>query len=331
MKKVSIVVPNYNNEKYILECLRSVITQNYEEKEIIVVDDGSTDNSVLTIEKFIKQNKKVDIKLICQNNLNAAMARNRGMEVADGDFVLFLDSDDTLKRDGLKKLVDSYINNDVDLVIGGYEKIDKNDRLIQKKTFVDRDIVWNVRDEFAELISFDPVPTNKLYDLKLIKENNLQWGNVRIGQDLDFYLKYLLLCKKVMILNEEIYGYRITNNSMSRKYDLRIFDIVNDFNDVERFYEENKQGLLYRQYLPTLALKHMSLQMNKQIFYENIKVRRLIVNFFAVNEKSLDYVLCKNYDLKFKKLRRNFRIKCTFWPIFVTSLYRKYGLRRRRK
>ena len=105
MKKVSIIIPLYNNEKYIKECIESLISQTYENIEIIIVDDGSTDKSVEVCEKF----KDERIRLIKQINFGAPSARNEGIKQSSGDFIMFLDSDDYLyDKYTLEKILKKY-------------------------------------------------------------------------------------------------------------------------------------------------------------------------------------------------------------------------------
>ncbi|MBQ3292947.1 glycosyltransferase family 2 protein [Candidatus Saccharibacteria bacterium] len=332
MKKISIIVPNFNNANFVMKCLNSIVSQKYKNKEIIVVDDGSTDDSVKIIRKMMGSNKDIEIKLICQNNLNAAMARNKGMEYATGDYVLFLDSDDLLEDDSLNMLIEKCekYKGDFDLVVGGYEEIDGQGDVIGERAFANRDDIANSEKDFATLIDIDPVPSNKLYNLKLIRKNHLQWGNVRIGQDLNFYLKYLALCKHVLIVKENIYKYRIgNNNSMSNSYDFRIFDIVNVFDDVKNFYSRRGLTGLYKEYMPVLALKHYNSQMSKLISFDGYKIRKTIIDYFAINEKKIDYSVSKNKTKSSDKMRRKFRLKCFFGFVAASSFYRRYKLRKK--
>ena len=329
MKKITVIIPNYNNGKFIDECLSSVVCQNYPEIQMIVVDDGSTDDSVKKIKNFIKQHKNADIRLIQQNNLNAAMARNEGMKIADGDYVLFLDSDDLLKDNALKAMVEMYEKEKTDLVIGGYEEIDERGKVYGAKCFTNEDIIFDVKKDFVKLMDIKPAPPNKLYRLDLIRQNGLVWGNVRIGQDLDFYLKYLALCKKVSVTKLNIYKYRATSNSMTRSFDFRIFDIVNVFEDVRKFYETNGRELTYERYVPLCALRHYESEMTKQMYYKDREVRRLIMNYFSICEKRLDYSKCEIND-EYKRIHLKFKIKQALRLILISNMYCKYKARKRK-
>ena len=327
--KVSIIIPNYNNARFLNQCLESVTCQKIENKEIIIVDDGSTDDSLNIIQQFIELNPEIDIKLVCQDHLNAAIARNRGLELATGDWVIFLDSDDMLEEGVLchlaKVIEDSH--NCIDLLIGNYRKIDEEGKILDERNFIQKMQIINTKKNFSQLLEFDPVPSNKLYNLELIKQYDLEWGDVKIGQDLDFFLKYLSVSKEALLISNNIYKYRISSNSISRTYDLRIFDIVSVFADVKKYYINNGNESLYEMYIPKLQLMHYNFQLSKQIFFENRKTRRVVVDYFATNEKEIDYSSCVNVDKVMKKLRRKFRMKCAMKCLYTSNIYKKQKMR----
>lgn len=322
-KLISIIIPNYNCEKYIQKCLDSVINQEYKNKEIIIIDDGSNDKSIEIIEAFKENHKKENITLICQNNLNAAIARNKGIDLAKGDYILFLDSDDELEENILKNSIILLEENNVDMLIGNYTDIDERDKNIRNKTFFSKKQIIKGENIYKELAHLSPVPSNKIYRMNIIKENKLSWGNVRIGQDLNFYLKYILCCKKVLTVPVNMYKYRIINNSMSRKYNYNILDIVNSFDDVKKFYKSKKLYEIYEKYIQVSELTHYNLQMSKAKNFETKKEKILIMNYFSINEKKIDYKKCENYDKKYKKMRLKFKIKVLFKYIYTSNILRK--------
>ena len=165
---VSIIIPNYNNEKFLIDCLDSIVSQKYAEKEIIVIDDGSTDNSVEKIKKYMAGHKKVRIKLIQQRNSGATVARNQGIEQATGKYAIFLDSDDMLSPNILDKTMISDLLNGSDLLIGAYTEIDELGNLLSRKFFNKGEEKVDVKESFAKLINVDPAPSNKIYDLDII-------------------------------------------------------------------------------------------------------------------------------------------------------------------
>ena len=321
MEKVSIIIPNYNGEKFLVQCLDSVIHQNYNNKEIIIIDDGSTDNSRKIIEKYIEEHSEYDIIPIFQYNMNASIARNEGIKVASGKYVLFVDSDDILENNIIKLCVECIKKNNSDLVIGNYTVINENNEIIE----INNDIMggrdYKLNDIFSELFDVNPVPSNKLYNLELLKKMGLYFGNVRIGQDLNFYLKYLLICKKISTIDRSLYRYRIVSNSMSRVKNFRVFDIVESFNDVKKFYKENKSEEIYYNYIQVLELRHYHRQMEKQISFKKRDERRVIVTYFKIQEKRLDYKLMKNFNNYYKNIHFRFKLKTKLSFLYYSKIY----------
>ncbi len=312
---ITIVIPNYNNAKFVARCLDSVVCQDYHNKEILIIDDGSTDNSVNVIKKYISQHSEVDITLMEQKNSGATVARNKGIEKSSGEYIIFLDSDDMLCQNALSKLVAAACDHRVDLVIGSYSNIDKNGSFLGNRAFTDRDILLDAREGFSMLVNIDPLPVNKIYSLSLIKRNGLRWDDVRIAQDLDFYFKYLALCRKVMIITEKIGKYRIVPGSISRTYDSKIYDIVVVFNNIKKFYYKNGMAIYYDKYIPFQVLKHYNFQISKQIFYKKREDRENIIDFFFEAEKKND---CAKCVVDCGKIRKKIYLKKRL-KFFVTS------------
>ncbi len=317
MKKVSIIIPNYNGEKYINKCLKSVIEQNYKNKEIIIIDDGSTDKSIQRINEIIKTNPEENIKLIKQNNFNASIARNEGLKNATGDYIIFLDSDDCLQKNIIEKEIEIIETTNADLLIGNYDIINEDDKFVKQSREFSNDNEVKKNEILNSLASLSPVPSNKVYKMENIKENNLYWGNVKIGQDLNFYLKYLSTCKKVYTTTMNVYKYRIVNNSITRTYDFKIFDIVNSFDDVKKFYKNKGIFEKYEKYLTVIELSHYNKQMSKQKKLKKLKAKKIIIDFFSIQEKNIDYSKSVNYNGYYKKMRIKFKIKTIFKYIYI--------------
>ena len=185
-KRVSVIIPNYNAGRYIDKCINSVLNQTYKNIELIIIDDGSIDESLNIIKEY--SNKYKNILVMRQQNLNASIARNRGIENASGRYLMFIDSDDILYPDAIKKMVEIIEKDESDMVIGNFYVIDERDILKEKCIFTEED---RVEDKPIILNKIAPNPSNKLYRLDIIEKYNIVFGNVRIGQDLNFYLKYL--------------------------------------------------------------------------------------------------------------------------------------------
>ncbi|MGM9850501.1 MAG: glycosyltransferase family 2 protein [Bacilli bacterium] len=202
MKKVSIIIPVHNSEKYILECMNSVINQTYKNLEIILIDDKSTDNSV----NIIKSIKDKRIRLIeLKQNSGAAIARNKGIEASTGDYICFLDSDDYWKLKKIEKQV-KYIK-DKAFIYSEYLYLSENKTHI---AHVPKSLTYE------ELLKNSAIFTSTvMLNMKYLNKEDIYMPNMRMGQDYGAWYKIL---KKINIaygMQEVLSIYRVGNISLS--------------------------------------------------------------------------------------------------------------------
>lgn len=235
MKKVSIVVPVYNIEKYLPECIESIIAQTYKNIEIICIDDGSTDNSAEVVRSFMKKDER--IVFVQQKNGGLSCARNTGIENATGEYIVFVDGDDWIDSE----TVESALKYDADLVLWSYtsefgEKSvkkeifseDKEFNLIECKNLLQRRMIGLAGKELAKPENFDAVVTawGKMYRTDIIKDNKLFFVDTKIigTEDAFFNLQYTQFCKKAFYINKSFNHYRKDNrNSLTRTYKPNLF------------------------------------------------------------------------------------------------------------
>ncbi len=207
-KDVSIIIPVYNTDKYLKECLDSVLNQDIKcSAEIIIIDDGSTDNSYEIIENY----KKYDnVKIIKQNNRGFSGARNRGLDEATGKYIMFIDSDDILNDSAIQKMFDYAENYNADIVIGGYSTFPD-----PCKTFKMTDTVFKTKNMSEKMKAIGFLP-GKLFKRKL-------FGKIRLPLNLLFedtivHLLILPLSNDVVFVPDIIFRYRMHNNSISHRH-----------------------------------------------------------------------------------------------------------------
>ena len=292
--KVSIVIPLYNSQKYIEKCVKSVLNQTYKNLEIFVINDGSTDNSLNVCNEIIDDR----LTVITQNNFGAPAARNNGLYNITGKYVMLLDSDDFLRNDAIKNLYDTIERTNSELVYGRTIHVDENDNLLTEKILSPKVKLLNSKKNFY---SIDPYPGNKLYRVDIIKKYNILFGNVRIGQDLNFYLKYVPFCKKIAFCDEIVSYYRVVETGISKTKNFNIFDITNSFKDVEKFYKINKIDDDNYEVLESIKIYHYINQMKKLRNFTNIIDRRIIYLYF-----------CRNLRAPFKKGKIELKNKMIF-------------------
>ena len=213
---VSIVIPTYNVAKFLRQCLDSIAVQTYTDYEVIIVVDGATDGSYEIAQEFCASHEKFSV--FWQENAGSGPARNKGLEKASGELVMFVDPDDWCKDDLLESLVKAQSRNNSDLTISGRihvrfdengEEIDKTDsKRIINGSFSGRNDVRNVyMDLFCKGLLSDP--TNKLYKLSLIRDNQIEFPDMRRSQDIVFNYRYYNVITSVTAIDYSGYYYRV--------------------------------------------------------------------------------------------------------------------------
>ena len=232
--KVSVIVPVYNAEEYIGATLDSIINQDFNSYEAIVIDDGSTDSSPEIInEKLVKS--IVDYKIICQENSGVSSARNRGIEEAIGEYLVFIDADDYVTGNHLSELY----NGETDCSMGQFFK-KENDKLTAPHHFQVESMTC---DEFIKKELRMEMPFNfwqLMYKSSLINENNIRFNPELIyGEDIDFALRALLWGDEVAISNEATYYYIQHSQSAIKTSEYRRLEVIQIFEDLAEFYRSH--------------------------------------------------------------------------------------------
>lgn len=243
---ISVIVPVYNGEKTIKRCVESLLNQTYNNIEIILVDDGSTDGTGKICDSYaLKYN---NIRKVYKENGGLSTARNFGMRYAMGEYISFVDADDFLELETYEKvcaviqeknpdLIDfgwKYINdwNEVTYNLNGLEK----EKLLDKKT-IENDILpplLNLKKDSKNFV-YDFV-TNKIFKRSIIQNENVYFDEKRrTWEDRIFLVQYLKYCNSYYSINECFYNYVSTDNSLSRRYDLQYLEII--LANYKKYYE----------------------------------------------------------------------------------------------
>ena len=226
--KVSIIVPVYNTELYLVECINSLIGQTYSNIEIILIDDGSTDKSGQICDDY--SNDYDFIKVIHKENEGLGMARNTGLENVHGQYVYFQDSDDYIDCDIIEKLVMALKENDADVCLTGFKVIDDCKQIKYRSDY--KDMVYKGNEVkfvlLPKMLGSLPDGTDRiemsasaqLYSTKLIMEHNLRFVSEKkyISEDLVFNIDYMQYAKVAITISEIGYYYRVNEYSLSHQY-----------------------------------------------------------------------------------------------------------------
>lgn len=228
-EKVTIIVPVYNTYCYLKKCVQSLINQTYDNTFILLVDDGS-DTETYTMCDSLKQKYGDKIDVIHKKNGGPSSAKNRGIDVANTEYIVFVDSDDYIGKNYIADLVKAQKNNNADLAIMGYTVCYEKDNTQLNVLPKGEGDHLNV-DDAIRMMGTDGilnVDVSKLYDTKIIKENNIRFPeNISTGEDLVFNCNYLSYINKVAVVSKSNYYYmRREIESLVNKYRDDTFEIA---------------------------------------------------------------------------------------------------------
>lgn len=269
---ISIIIPVYNAERYIAECVDSVCNQSYPYIEVILVDDGSTDSSRYICDQYAENNKK--IKVVHKTNGGVSSARNIGIETASGDYLMFVDSDDSIEPNAVAILMDVISNaNDIDFIVSSYFDIYSNNEK-EVKRIVDH--YTEIRE--SELKSFYAnnymlfaTPWSKLYVSKIVSDNGLRFDEtVKYGEDMIFNMQYLNYTKHIVLLSSPIYNYKLlATGSSQTKYFPNMADYrIKTFEAIKKLVLSNYEVIALK-FLAT-GLGHYGCYINKKLAVKGI-------------------------------------------------------------
>ena len=274
--KVSVIVPVYNAAKYISQTLNSIISQDFDSFEIIVVDDGSTDSSLDIITECF-ENTDIPHKIIRQENQGVSAARNTAIDNSSGDYLVFVDADDYISENHLSSLY----NGKTDFSLTLYAKVfpDKQVSLdsypsdvISARDFIEMELNMQITFNFFQL----------MYKSEIIKDNNIRFQKgIVYGEDTEFAHKALNYGSEISVHNEVTYFYRQHAESAVNTTEYRRFDIVKIFEDIAYFYRKNNK--------PEFANLIITSRIPKAIFGN--------MNFFFYNGYDFDEVMVKMREL----------------------------------
>jgi len=286
--KVSVIVPVYNVEKYLEKCLDSLVNQTLKEIEIIVVNDGSPDQSQEIIDKYSKKYK--NIKSYIKENGGLSEARNYGLKKANGEYIAFLDSDDYVTTDMYQKMYEKAVSGNFDMVVCDlnyvYENTDKVKRAYSN-------IKNDTTDIKSAMIDIYPAAWNKIFKKKLFK-TGIEFKKGVWFEDVEFIYRLLPYIKTIGVIKEPFNQYLQREGSITKTIDKRIYHYIDNWNGIVEYYKENN---LYEQYYNEL---------------EYCYVRYLYATFIkqAINYDINEYenavnTAIENVKKNFPKYRRN--------------------------
>ena len=314
---ITIIVPIYNVEKYIDDCIQTIINQTYKNLQIILVDDGATDNCPKICDKYKKQDDRIEV--IHKQNGGLSDARNVGIQNAKGKFICFVDSDDFINCDYVEKLYNLITKNDADISVSNFKRVKEfKEEYFKEKEINSRENAYAGKQVVQGIYKRDlyvqsTVTWNKMYKTKLFKEIKFPYGKLHEDEYTTYKLYYD--CQKVAMTSEVLYYYRYVPNSiMNKKFNRKRLDGILALEERLKFFQEKKEEKLYNltlvRYLTTLM-----------IHYTNCKA-------FLEDSKEIQKEIMDKYKKYYKKViklpecRKQDKIKIILFKISPSFYYK---------
>ena len=298
MKKVSIIVPIYNSEKYLKKCLDSLINQRYAELEIILINDGSIDNSINIINSYADER----IVLIEQKNQGQAVARNNGIKRATGDYLLFVDSDDWVDEEMILNMVQTLERNNYDIVVSDFYRVE------QDKQYHKNGMECFSDDNCINFMLSNPGPCFKLFKTKLFIENELLFLEGHIYEDLALIPAIANHAQKIGYIKQPYYYYNIHDDSTTNQaeYNQKLEDIYDVMYTLEKRFD-----IKYKEELEYIFIRHFLLG-------ASLRFSKFSSKEAKENLKKISNIM----HLKYPKWKDNKYIKfLTKKELFLTKLF----------
>lgn len=309
--KISIIVPVYNTSKYLERCIDSILNQTLEEIEIILIDDGSTDNSGEICDRYKKSDPRINV--IHKKNEGLGLTRNAGLREAKGTFVGFVDSDDYIEPNMYEKMYNTIQKNGNDAVICNSKRLTKDNNImnnwnnipdrIYNREEIEKEILPSICGNEKYKIKIGSV-WKVLYKKSILDDYNIKFLNEReyVSEDFMFNLIYFSKCNRLELIKDELYIYCENQDSLTKKYRP---EMVNKFEklynimkkEIKYNKEECYQGLdkMYIQYMRVAIIQEVRMNPEKALIKNNIK---------TICNDSLLCSILKRYDMQYMTLKQ---------------------------
>ncbi|HWJ78744.1 MAG TPA: glycosyltransferase family 2 protein [Niallia sp.] len=325
MSKVSVVVPIYNAGRKLEKCIKSIVNQTFKEIELILVNDGSTDQSLSICRKYQKLDKRV--KVIDKHNEGSIVTRRKGVEASKSDYVLFVDADDWIDKKTVEILYNESIQSGADITVCNAYKTLGNGKIVKKKIeskYFYNDKVYDKEEIKSTLVTayfhghpFPAFLVAKLYKKELLVNNGKYLNKIHfLGEDLYYNLEILLKVDKVKVIDKPLYYYR--QGGLTSKFMPYLFeDVVNGYQIqkevIDEFYKDTQQNeyngisIMLLNTLKTCMYNLFSSELNeKEIkalisdYVSNESVRETLANEGSIKYFSKDYLdAIEDYNIEF--------------------------------
>ena len=287
---ISIIVPIYNVEKYLKKCIESIINQTYKNIEIILVDDGSPDNCGIICDEYSQKDKRIIV--IHKENGGLSDARNKGIDIAKGDYLTFIDSDDFVNIDYIEKLYNSIKLNNTKLAQCGISKVNENNEIIEKLNYDENYIKTSheiLNELYGKHLIENVVVWNKMYAKELFK--NIRFAVGKIHEDEFTTYKLIYYSKNVAIVSDSLYNYRQNNASiMGRKFNIKRLNLLEALEQRIQFFWDKNEKDLYEK--------------SVKVYLEQLRMYYIKTKKYIRNSKEIQQDIKRKYKIEYKKFMK---------------------------
>lgn len=320
MSKVSIIIPIYNAEKFLKQCLDSIINQTYKNLEIICVNDGSVDNSLQLLKEYKAKDERVII--VDKKNAGVSEARNDGIRVSSGDYIAFVDSDDWLEKDAIENLYNALIENNVDIVRSTYyeNESEEKEKLINNLYDVENQKICTAEANFVELV------INNIYSGKfassvwallvkkecLIKTSLFQ-KNIPYAEDMILCSELLNVAESIYFLNKPTYHYFLNPVSCTKSKEYYIRNIHSMARAYEKLIELIEKDKFKKVNRTNVLINKFGHKIMADLFFmyisENKSLKAALKLIVSIMKDETVYVIVKETDVKEMPFHLSFPFK----------------------
>jgi len=255
MKEImlSIIVPVYNVEEYLEKCLSSIFASTFNDYELVIINDGTKDNSEDIINRYIKRYKE-KITYISKENTGLSDTRNIGMSMAKGKYIAFVDSDDYIEPNMYEFMINKAEERDFDIVAADVKLIYENsDKMQIVSSHYEKDL-FDKEEIKKSMLTQYPVVWNKIYKRSLLE--GITFSKGVWYEDMEFVLKLYPRIKSIGVVKEPLYNYLQRTNSITYTYNDKLYDIINNMTAVIDYYKSNNIYEEYKEELEYLYARY---------------------------------------------------------------------------
>ena len=317
-EKVSIIIPVYNTEKYLPKCLNTIVSQTFQNIEILIVNDCSTDNSLQIINDYKKKDSRISI-INLKVNSGLTVARNTGIQAATGKYIVFVDSDDWISEKLVETLYDSIEINQSDVIIATHYTFDNSTKKIkifrQKEEFYNKQIASVTEKQKFLTLRMIWSAWNKIYKRDFLTTNNIYFKTAKMEDILFIYEVVAMPNSKIMLIKDILYYYRINrkNSIMYNKTD-RIYNCIKAASEIKKFLKSQNLFETYeKSFYPYIAL----------LFAAEFEVSSLSSGQLAKISFILKRVFFNEMRIPFYKTYDKFSYKIRLFCFYICL---KYGI-----